>query len=142
MKWKKIYINYLILAEGIDDDSFELLDNTTIDFIIQKSGPRLIFKSKYWKYKNMYSISTDPSTSSTTSEDTNATIVPYIESPVATETMRNFCCESHCVGVDTSSAVDTSFKSDFDISFCLPPKRMKSSSVFSDVRQYWFVLSI
>ncbi|CAG9772730.1 unnamed protein product [Ceutorhynchus assimilis] len=67
--------------EGIDDDSFDLLDEETIRKIFTKAGPRLNFKQKYQKYlqekkmpnapiKNETSLIETASTASTDTIDT------------------------------------------------------------------------
>lgn len=40
-------IVYYFLDEGIDDESFSLLDDSTIDVIFKKIGPRLKLKKEY-----------------------------------------------------------------------------------------------
>ncbi|KAK4882984.1 hypothetical protein RN001_006303 [Aquatica leii] len=42
--------------EGIDNESFELLDDETIAQIFPKAGPRLLFKKKYNEYKQKNKI--------------------------------------------------------------------------------------
>lgn len=135
---------YLILAEGIDDDSFELLDNSTIDLIIQKCGPRLIFKNKYWPYKNMYSLSgaqgelnnATPSTSDDTDSVLTYASTQELQTLIPTESAEtSFGVNSQSTAVVTSPSFDTN---NFDISFCLPPKRIKTSSVFDDVSRIEF----
>lgn len=43
---------FLYLEEGIDDESFPLLDEETILKIFPKAGPRLIFKKKFEDFKH------------------------------------------------------------------------------------------
>ncbi|KAG5873773.1 hypothetical protein JTB14_019928 [Gonioctena quinquepunctata] len=41
-----------VINEGITDESFCLLDDSTIHLLIDKAGPRLIFQRKYAEYKS------------------------------------------------------------------------------------------
>ncbi|KAK9694702.1 hypothetical protein QE152_g33350 [Popillia japonica] len=55
--------------EGITEESFELLDDETINILFKKSGPRLIFKNKYKEYKRTWftqEIASSGSSSSST----------------------------------------------------------------------------
>lgn len=89
-------------------------------------------------------------TPSATSDDTESvlTATSYIsndnvsqefETLIPTGTAEaSFCVDSQSTAVVSSPSIDTSFKNNFDISFCLPPKRIKTSSVFGDVSHIEF----
>lgn len=47
---------YSFSAEGINDESFDLLDEETIQKIFNKSGPRLVFKKYFKEYIKKKSI--------------------------------------------------------------------------------------
>lgn len=96
----------------------------------------------------MYSLSGDQNelnTPSATSDDTESvlTTTSYVSNDnvsqefqtlIPTESAEtSFCVDSQSTAVVTSPNFDTSFKNNFDISFYLPPKRIKTSSVFDDV---------
>lgn len=42
---------FAFVDEGIDNDSFDLLDEETLLKLFPKSGPRLLFKKHYSNYK-------------------------------------------------------------------------------------------
>lgn len=118
------------------------MDDFTIEQIFTKIGPKLIFKKKYRQFQShqaaeLSSDMDEPTTDTASVVSSNSTSTSNIilepDSDLAnilnTE-LGNFKTPLPLV---PASAVQSSYTNELDVTFCCP-KKMKKSSIFSDVR--------
>ncbi|KAG8177490.1 hypothetical protein JTE90_008674 [Oedothorax gibbosus] len=128
------------IGEGIDEESFDLLDADTIHILLPKAGPRLKFTSKFKDYIQMKAPESQPETLSEKStlllqpsemafESTVISHINYLHSNPAT--LYHFYCQHSWLNLQTCDFVPLTIH-DFSCSNYIPIASIQEINLYSN----------